>query len=190
MSSNTSTLDAPQFVVVNRIPLWLAVATTVVLSLPFGLWLGKFDFTLWCSFIAWAEYFALGAKPRVIPMILASFGYASVLTGFSLAIIPLFGFLPSWVAAGDVPTAVALFIVVGFMVYSMKWSRYFQDGSLPFFNGISMALGVYFTASYPQLGPTALLPIVAAAWATAMAAFGVLLGVVTVVLQFPSKQPA
>lgn len=185
--SNASATDGPQPVTLNRVPLWLAVAVTVVLSLPFGLWLGKFNFTLWVSFIAWAEYFALGAKPRVIPTILAAFGYAAVLTGVSLAIIPLLAFLPSWVAAGDIPTAVSLFVVVGFMVYSMKWSHHFIDGSLPFFNGISMVLGVYFTTSYPQLGPVAFLPITAAIWTTLMAAFGILLGVITVVLQFPTK---
>jgi hypothetical protein len=190
MSNNASTTNAPQPVEVNRVPLWLAVAVTVVLSLPFGLWLGKFNFTLWCAFISWAEYFALGAKPRVVPTIMASFGYAAVLTGFALAIIPLFGFLPNLVTAGDLPMAAAFFIVVGFMVYSMKWSHHFLNGSLPFFNGISMALGVYFTGSYPQLGPTALLPITAAIWATAMAAFGVLLGILTIALQFPAKRPA
>ena len=72
----------------------------------------------------------------------------------------------------------ALFVVVGFMVYSMKWSHHFIDGSLPFFNGISMVLGVYFTTSYPQLGPAAFLPITAAIWTTLMAAFGILLGVI------------
>ena len=190
MSNTASTNDAPQSVVITRAPLWLAVAVTVVLSLPFGLWLGKYNFTLWCSFIAWAEYFALGAKPRLIPTILVSFGYAAVMTGVSLAIIPLFAFLPSWVTPGDIATAASLFIIVGFMVYSMKWSHHFLNGSLPFFNGISMALGIYFTSSYPQLGPAALLPITAAVWAIAMAAFGILLGIITVILQFPSRQPA
>ena len=188
MSNNAAAVETPGPVVINRIPLWLAVAITVVISLPFGLWFGKYNFTLWCAFIAWAEYFALGAKPKVIPTILISFGYAAVLTGLSLAIIPVFGFLPNMVTPGDIPTAVSLFVVVAFMVYSMKWSHHFIDGSLPFFNGISMGLAVFFTSSYPQLGPASLMPITAAIWATAMAAFGILLGVITVTLQFPAKR--
>jgi hypothetical protein len=45
-------------VIKGMIPLWLAVAITVLVSMPFGLWLGKFNVALWCSFIVWAEYFA------------------------------------------------------------------------------------------------------------------------------------
>ncbi len=60
MAGQNVALQSPGIVVVNRIPLWLAVAVTVVLSLPFGLWLGRFNFTLWCSFVVWAEYLALG----------------------------------------------------------------------------------------------------------------------------------
>lgn len=187
MASQNVALDSPA-VVVNRLPLWLAVAVTVVFSLPFGLWLGKFNFTLWCSFIVWAEYFALGAKPQVIPTILKSFGYSALITGVSLAIIPFCAFLPSLVTPNDLAIAVALFIGVAFMVYSMGWSRAFQEGSLPFFNGISMALGVYFSGHFPHVGPDATLPIVAALWALAMAAFGVVLGMITIAAQLPSSR--
>ncbi|MDR3517995.1 MAG: hypothetical protein P4M00_19510 [Azospirillaceae bacterium] len=190
MSSQNPALDLPHDVVINRVPLWLAVAVTVVLSLPFGLWLGKFNFALWCSFIVWAEYFALGAKLQVVPMILESFGYAAVITGVSLAIIPVFSFVPSLLTPGDLGIAAALFIGVGFMVHSMSWSHAFQEGSLPFFNGISMALGIYFTNSFPHFGPDAFLPIVAAIWTVAMAVFGILLGIITVYAQLPAKRRA
>jgi hypothetical protein len=66
------------------------------------------------------------------------------------------------------------------MVYSMKWSRMFRKGSLPFFNGISMALAIYFTGSYPQLMTGAAAPLVAGVWTILMGAFGALLGVFNV----------
>ena len=50
----------------NTIPLWLAIAITVVVSLPFGIWLDKLNLPLWAAFIVWAEYFALGAKPSAL----------------------------------------------------------------------------------------------------------------------------
>lgn len=187
MAGQHAALDSPG-IVVNRIPLWLAVAITVVFSLPFGLWLGKFNFTLWCSFIVWAEYFALGAKPQVAPTILKSFGYSAFITGVSLALIPVFSFLPSLVTANDLAIAAALFVGVAFMVYSMGWSRAFQEGSLPFFNGISMALGVYFSGQFPHFGPDATLPVAAALWAIVMAAFGIVLGMLTVAAQLPSSR--
>lgn len=186
MASQNAALDSP-VVVTNRIPLWMAVAITVVFSLPFGLWFGEFNFTLWCSYIVWAEYFSLGAKPQVAPTIIKSFGYSAFVTGVSLALIPVFSFLPSLVTPNDLAIAAALAIGVAFMVYSMSWSRVFQDGSLPFFNGISMALGVYFTGQFPHLGPDTVLPIVAALWAVAMAAFGIVLGMLTIAAQLPSS---
>ena len=33
-------------------------------SLPFGIWLSRWNLPIWVSFIVWAEYFALGAKGR------------------------------------------------------------------------------------------------------------------------------
>jgi hypothetical protein len=35
----------------DRVPMWLAVAITVVVSLPFGLWLGDYNLPLWVAFI-------------------------------------------------------------------------------------------------------------------------------------------
>lgn len=184
MTNQDSKLDAP--VNINRVPLWLAVAVTVLLSMPFGLWLGKFNFPLWCSFIVWAQYFALGAKPQAVPTILKSFGYSAFMTGAALALSRCLDFLPSLVTPHDLALSTALFIGVAFMVYSMAWSRAFQEGSLPFFNGISMALAVYFSGSFPHVGPDAIQPIVAAAWALVMGAFGILLGMFTVVAQLPT----
>ena len=171
----------------ETIPLWLAVAITVLISVPFSLWLGAFNFAVWCSFIVWAEYFALGAKPSALRIILPSFAYSAVLTGLTLAVIPLLGFLPTLVTPGDLAVMVALFVGVAFMVFSMRWAKVFQDGSLPFFNGISMVLAVYFTGSYPQIVSGALAPLWAAVWTILMGAFGALLGVFNVWLTFPRK---
>ncbi len=178
----------------ETIPLWLAVAITVLVSVPFSLWLGGWNFAVWCSFIVWAEYFALGAKPSALKTIVPAFAYSAVLTGITLAVIPLLAFLPSLVTPGDLAVMVALFVGVAFMVYSMRWAKVFQDGSLPFFNGISMVLAIYFTGSYPQVVTGAVAPVWAAVWAILMAVFGGLLGVFNVWLTFPRKvespQPA
>ena len=60
----------------DTLPLWLAVAITVCVSLPFGIWLGNYNLPIWASFIVWAEYFALGAKPQAqrVPRITAALG--------------------------------------------------------------------------------------------------------------------
>jgi len=57
----------------NRIPLWLAVAITVVVSLPFGLWLDAWSLPLWAAFIVWAEYFLLGGKPEGLKIMVPSY---------------------------------------------------------------------------------------------------------------------
>ncbi|MCC6498589.1 MAG: DUF1097 family protein [Propionibacteriaceae bacterium] len=171
----------------NTLPLWLAVAITVLVSLPFTLWLGEYNFASWVSFIVWAEYFALGAKPAGLKLILPNFAYSAILTGLTLAAIPLLGFLPSLVVPGDLAVAVALFVGVAFMVYSMNWWKGFQDGSLPFFNGISMVLAVYFTGAYPPIVTGGAAPLWAAVWAILMGLFGAALGVFNVWILFPRK---
>lgn len=182
------TQDASTVVVTKEtVPLWLAVALTVLISMPFGLWLGEFNFTLWCSFIVWAEYFALGAKPAALKLILPSFSYAAMLTAVILWVTPWFGFLPSLVAEGDTAASLVLFVGVAFMVYSMRWSKTFQDGSLPFFNGVSMALAIYYTGSFPEMGPPAAAALVAGVWTILMGAFGGALAVLNVWLTFPKQ---
>lgn len=176
-----------QVEVKDRVPLWLAVAITVFVSMPFGLWLGKWNFTLWCAFIVWAEYFALGAKPAAVKTILPSFSYAAALTAVTLFLTQYFSFLPSMVVPGDLAAALVLAAGVGFMVYSMKWSSTFQEGSLPFFNGISMALAIYFTGSFPELGGPATAALWSGVWTILMGVFGCLLGMFNVWILFPKK---
>jgi hypothetical protein len=190
MSRHDLASDSAPSITATRVPLWLASALTVVFSLPFGLWLGKFNFTLWCSFIVWAQYFALGATRKAVPVILLNFAYTAILTGATLTLVPYLDFIPDLLTPGDIATAIAFFLAVAFMVYSMNWSPLFQEGSLPFFNGISMALAVYYSGQFPHLGPDALQPIVAAGWASAMGVFGIVLGMLTVVAQLPVRRSA
>ncbi|WP_054843663.1 DUF1097 family protein [Vulcanisaeta souniana] len=63
-----------EYKVVQRVPFWLAVALTVVISIPFGVFLGPpFNIALWSSFIAWAEYFAFGAVYKALKYIYTLF---------------------------------------------------------------------------------------------------------------------
>ena len=108
---------------------------------------------MWAAFIVWAEYFALGAKPAGIKLILPSFAYAAALTSITLFLVQYFHFVPQLVVPGDLAVSRLLLVGVAFMVYSMRWSKTFQVGSLPFFNGISLALAMYFVAPTPKLDP-------------------------------------
>jgi hypothetical protein len=175
----------------DTIPLWLAVAITVAISLPFGTYLGKFNFSLWISFIVWAEYFALGANPKALKIIFPAFAAASLWTGFMIWLInPLHG-LPSLFAPGDLSVQVAFFVGVSIMVYCMKFFKTFQVGSLAYFNGMSMTLAVIFTGSTPKLGFIAAHPqsatFIAALWCIAMGWFGAILGWLNVVILFPKE---
>jgi hypothetical protein len=170
----------------ETIPLWLAVAITVVVSLPFGLYLDKYNLPLWVAFVVWAEYFALGAKPAALRLMLPAYALAAVLTGVTMvAVSVLAPSLPkNWALA------ICLFIGVGVMVYIMRYSKTLQAGSLPYFNGISMLLGVYFTGAYPTTAFTTdahLLPLVAAVWAILGGVLGAALGWFNVTITFPHQ---
>ena len=169
----------------ERVPLWLAVAVTGFFAMPLSLWLGEDNFTLWCAFIVWAQYFALGAKVEALKIIYPSFIYAAVLTSLLLMLLPLLGGLPSLVSEGDLAVTLLLSAGFGVAVYSMKWSETLQQGSLPFFNGITMTLAIYFTKSYPVLVQSFPLEISAGIWTILMGLFGGLLGVFNIYLTFP-----
>ena len=175
----------------DTIPLWLAVAITVAISLPFGTYLGKFNFSLWISFICWAEYFALGANPKALKIIFPAFAASSIWTGFMIWLIHPFHGLPSLFAPGDLSVQVAFFVGVSIMVYCMKYFKTFQVGSLAYFNGMSMTLAVIFTGSTPKLGFIAAHPqsatFIAALWCIAMGWFGAILGWLNVVILFPKE---
>jgi hypothetical protein len=143
----------------NTIPLWLAVAITVVVSLPFGIWLDKVNLPLWAAFIVWAEYFVLGAKPSALKIMVPA--YTLGVVGGAL-ICELYQVLAKIFGDGNIVNFglqnltnnnLALYIsfFVGFciLIYAMKWMAVTGGaGTLPFFNGISVFLGVYFTGTF------------------------------------------
>lgn len=168
-------------VVRERVPMWLAVAITVAVSLPFGLWLGDYNLPLWVAFIVWAEYFVLGAKPAAIKVIVPAFligvlGATSITTGTVLLERAFSG--ATFVAENDVAAFVGMFI--GFCVF-LFLLRYvpldlFGSASLPFFNGVSMMLGVFFTGAFLTAAPEGIDPVFEPAVAAVGAALAGLLG--------------
>jgi hypothetical protein len=181
----------------ETIPLWLAVAITVVVSLPFGLYLDNIsgdlqlmNLPLWVAFIVWAEYFALGAKPDALLKIVPSFVLAVILTA---AIMWAYVWLNDQIVANwkDAPEgtalAIALFIGIGAMVYIMRFWPVLQAGSLPYFNGISMLLGVYFTSSIPAGTEPYLAPWIAAIMTILGGLLGAFLGWFNVTITFPHE---
>lgn len=176
----------------NTVPLWLAVAITVCVSLPFGIWLGVYSLPIWASFIVWAEYFALGAKPSALKVMVPAY-----ILGVVVAAIIMTAYALLSKALGDTKlytsTDLALFAAcfVGFciFIYAMKWFPVTQVGTLPFFNGISMGLGVYFTGAFVKpfgtdIDPT-LLPAIAAVGAILAGLLGAFLGWFNVAILFP-----
>jgi len=171
----------PSVQVRETIPLWLAVAITVLVSLPFGLYFGKFNLPLWCSFIVWAEYFALGAKPSALKLILPSFAYGAIVAAVSMFTTVILAATVTLNAA----LAISLFVWVALLVYSMRFSKVLTNGSLPLFNGVGMLLAVYFTNSYPGVGNNLLDPWVAGIWTIIAGWFGGVLGWFNILITFP-----
>jgi len=183
----------------NTIPLWLAVAITVCVSLPFSIWLGNYAIPIWASFIVWAEYFAMGATPSALKIIVPAYILGVLVAAI---IMTAYMLLSSAMGTGSVVTVgewsftlnnVALFITcfVGFcfFIYAMKWFPVTQAGTLPFFNGISMGLAVFFTGAFMKAAPEGidanLLPAVAAVGAILAGLLGAFLGWFNVVILFP-----
>jgi hypothetical protein len=160
---------------------------TVAIALPFGLLLGKFNFTLWVCFIVWAEYFALGASPDSWKIVFPAFpaGAAagalwmitSNLVNGALGSHPLVGLIIGnliWVTA---------------LLYVIPRVKSFTQGTLAVFNGLAMFLGVYFTGSLPSLATDPILVVIVAfVWATLMAYFGWFLGWLNIMLTFPKVE--
>jgi Protein of unknown function (DUF1097) len=183
----------------NTIPLWLAVAITVCVSLPFSIWLGKYALPIWASFIVWAEYFALGGKPSALKTIIPAYILGVLVAAI---IMTAYMLLSSALGTGSIVTMgewsftlnnAALFITcfVGFcfFIYAMKWFPVTQTGTLPFFNGISMGLAVFFTGAFLNAAPEGLdanlLPALAAVGAILAGLLGAFLGWFNVVILFP-----
>jgi len=135
----------------NTVPMWLAVAITVVVSLPFGLWFDAWNIPLWAAFIVWAEYFVLGGKPEALKTMVPAYVLGVVGAAFVLFImVALLKAMPDLklVKPGDLPIAIALFIGFCLVIYAMKFVPVVNGaGTLCFFNGISMGLATFFVGT-------------------------------------------
>lgn len=168
----------------ETIPLWAAVSITVLVSLPFGWFLGVYNLPVFVSFIVWAEYFALGARPRALRVIVPSFTMSAALTGVAMAVAAVLE--PS--ISSNAAFAVCLSVGAGVMTWAMRFSATLRAGSLAYFNGISMLLAVYLTESFPTTAFTTdpvLLPLVAGAWTILGGLLGAGLGWFNVTITFP-----
>jgi hypothetical protein len=173
--------SVPEPAMRDRVPLWLAVSITVVVSLPFGLWLGDYNLPLWVSFIVWAEYFVLGGKPQALKVIIPAyligvFGAMCITTG--TAVLERVTGDAAIVAEGDMAAYVGMFVGFCVFLYAVRWvpMPLFGSASLPFFNGVSMLLGVLFTAAFITAAPAGIDPILEPAVAAIGAALAGLLG--------------
>ena len=177
----------------NTVPMWLAVAITVVISLPFGLWLKEWSVPLWTAFIVWAEYFVLGGKPAVLKIMVPS--YILGVIGAVLVLIVMVEMQklltdPQLVSATDVAIGIAFFIGFCVLIYAMKFMPVTGGaGTLPFFNGISMGLATFFVGIYFTYGglnvDSLLVPIVTGIPAILAGLLGAFLGWFNVTILFP-----
>ena len=142
----------------DRVPMWLAVAVTVAVSLPFGLWLGDYDLPLWAAFIVWAEYFVLGARPDALRLIIPAF-FVGVLGALGIttanALLERVLVDTRLVAQGDVAAFLAFFVGFCIFLYVIRWVPLplSTTATLPFFNGVSLMLGIYFTDAFLDAAP-------------------------------------
>ncbi|MCR8922642.1 DUF1097 family protein [Dasania sp. GY-MA-18] len=167
--------------------MWLAIAITVAIVMPLALWLGEYSFALWCSFIVWSEFFLFGANVSCLKLIIPTFSLGVVLTAITLLSIPVFDFLPSLISQSDISSIVALFLGVAFMAYIINLSDYLKRGTLPYFNGVSMMLAIFYTGSFPSDGLNLPDIVVASLWTVFLGCFGGLMGVFTVWLTFSKE---
>ncbi len=183
--------------VVFRVPLWISVPITVLISLvASSLTLGLYALALWSSFIAWAEYFALGAKPDALKPIWLLFPLGALTMAFFALFNHIFIINFGW--NSWVSVAVWLFIWVLIAVYIMQFHPIFQRGNLPYFNGLSMFLALYFALYLPGgfscpagvgCGPVTgnpyLDPWILWIWISLSGIFGGFLGWLNIQLSFP-----
>lgn len=180
-----------EYKIVNRIPMWLAVAITVLISLPFGYFLGKFNFTLWICFIVWTEYFILGSRPATARLIFPSIPFGG-------AIAALWYICTLWlnnILFGEYGMAFPTIMITGLVWMSLliiiqnRW-HIWVEGTLATFNGLSLTLGTYGTACYPDIGPmdNPYWPVILSwIWCVLMCYFGWVLGWLNVTITFPKK---
>jgi hypothetical protein len=182
----------------DRVPIWLAIAITVVVSLPFGLWLGDYNLPLWVSFIVWAEYFVLGARPSALKVMIPAFFVGVVgaagITTFTAVLEQILD-SAGIVAQDDVAAYVGMFVGFCVFLYLLRFVPLdlFGSASLPHFNGVSMMLGVFFTGAWLSAAPEGMSPLLEPALAAVGAMLAGLLGCflgwfnVTILFRVPSE---
>jgi len=180
-SAATGEANATTVVMRDRVPLWLAVSITVVVSLPFGLWLGDYNLPLWVSFIVWAEYFVLGGTPAALKVIIPAFligVFGALCITTVTAVLERVTDDAAILAQGDVAAYIGMFAGFCVFLYAVRWvpMPLMGSASLPFFNGVSMMLGVYFTAAFITAAPEGIDPVFEPAVAAIGAALAGLLG--------------
>lgn len=181
----------------ERMPLWLAVAITVVLVMPLGLWLDEFSLPLWIVFCVWAEYFAFGGSLKgartLFPAFLAGVVAAGLVQSLATALVDWFGDA-HLVTAGDLGILVAYFIGFCVVVWAMKLFAVVQGGSLAYFQGIALTLGAIFTgqgAAYVGHATNGYALIVGAMVIALVSAFvGCLIGWINIWLNGAKQAPA
>ena len=186
----------------KALPLWIAVPITVVVSLPFGLWLGAWSLPLWAAFIVWAEYFQLGANPSALKLMIPGFIAGAIGAGFVCAVSLAIGKVlnhPTAVTDGDVMWFIGMLLAFIPVIYVMKFLPFTAGpGGLCFFNGISMGLATFFVGLYAGYGGMKmpdgldyLIPVITTIPAILAGLLGAFLGWFNVVIMTPwAKQAA
>lgn len=179
----------------ERIPIWLAVALVVAISVPYGTLLGEYSIALWAAFISWAEYFAFGATGDQLKWIYGLFTAGAL----SMAVFAVFNNYLVDVLGMDliVSATILLFVIVAVAVYLLTLLPKGMDKSLAFFNGISMFLALYFAgiAGGPGAGGGPLVngdlswainPWIQFLWISLAGVFGGFLGWFNIQITFPA----
>ena len=185
MSENTAAKK-----IVQRIPLPWAVSLTVVFALPFGLFLGNFNFPLWVAFIVWAEYFVFGATPSSWKLVFPSIPAGAISAALWMATNAVLSGFMGGQLGGFLALAIGNLIWVTALLYAIQRVPTLSKGTLAVFNGLTLFLAVYFTGSVPEVGPMAnpyWVIVLAFIWTTLVAYFGWFLGWLNIAITFPKE---
>ena len=176
---------------VARLGLPWSVGIVVGLSLIPGMLFGKFNFTLWVCFIAWAEYFVFGAAPKAFKILIPCWLYGTLMAAFWMAMTVFVANYTTlfWAAFAT------NFIALPLLMWGCKFHN-FGECSLAVFGGFTCFLALYFTGVFPkQLGLDAtvnpyLIILITIIWDLLMGYIGHFFGWLTIALTFPHKVPA
>lgn len=186
MSEETENKEQP--VVKERIPFRFVGVFICVATVPLSFVLGNFNFALWVCFVVWAQYFLYGANPSSIKIIAPSFftgaTFGLLWSGTGVLISILYG--NEYAMWGSMLGALFAFI----MLTMIQNIHILNKGSLAVFNGMSMIFAIFYTGSYPAVGPLDnpfWCLFWAWIWTLVMALVGWLLGYFHIMLTFPKN---